>query len=140
MIDEGVFLIYLVFGSELVELRCFECWSIIKENSVQDSEHVNDVALKEANNVLRPYYFEHNGFDPLGKIVSHGKDEPMPIRGWRFNWSDHISTQCRKWLGGYHRMQGLRGLVNEVTMKLTLMTLLCSVHAVLNEGGPVIAQ
>lgn len=46
VIDGGISLVYLVLGSELVKLICFECRFVIGENMVRDSELVNDVALK----------------------------------------------------------------------------------------------
>lgn len=64
MIDGGISPINLVFCNKPMEFLRLERQSIVRDNTVRNSEPVNDMLLKEVDNILSFHFSERDGFDP----------------------------------------------------------------------------
>lgn len=110
--------------TEFMNILIFEGTPVIGDNGNRNTVSTNDIVENECSNFFSSDLHERHCFDPFCEILCGSDNEFMTVGRRRVNLAYEIESSLTKGPRSCNWLKFLRWRMDEVSMKLTLLTFL----------------
>ena len=104
-------MLYLKLRAEFGDHPFVDISTIVYNNPLGDVVSAYEIVFDESSHIILGNRCKRGCFYPLGKVINSDKDETVPIRSGRFDFSNHVNTHIAKGHGEVRTFNGTGGIV-----------------------------